>query len=217
MSAAENSIFVICFPSCCFFSLLGIRFPHLIGQYSEAPLQGWRFFLGETLLCCLDDARCGGRTHRLSLRHSPLRPVDCGAWFCPLPALVPCLCPCICPCSCSCSCSCLLLRLLLLLPLFLPLFVLPGSPPCPLPVCAPAPAPLPLYVPLLLLLLLLLLVPDPASAPAPVPALIFPCRSGRYRHGADCIWSPCCCLPYVLDRAQCLACGLNLCNLFLHL
>ena len=204
---AGNSICLICFPSCCFFSLLGIRFPHLFGQYSEAPLQGWRFFLGKTLLCCLDDARCGGRTHRLSLRHSPLRPVDCGAWFCPLPALVPCLCPCICPCSCSCSCSCLLLRLLLLLPLFLPLLVLPGSCPCPLPS--------PLYLPLLLLLLLL--VPAPASAPAPVPALIFPCRSGRYRHGADCIWSPCCCLPYVLDRAQCLACGLNLCNLFLHL
>ena len=74
----------------------------------------FRFFFGETLLCCLDDARCEGRTQRLSLRHSPLRPVDCGAWFCPHPALVPCLCPCICPCSCSCFCSCLLLHLLLL-------------------------------------------------------------------------------------------------------
>ena len=173
------------------------------------PCRDGDSFLGKTLLCCLDDARCGGRTHRLSLRHSPLRPVDCGAWFCPLPALVPCLCPCICPCSCSCSCSCLLLRLLLLLPLFLPLLVLPGSRPCPLPS--------PLYVPLLLLLLLLLLVPAPASAPAPVPALFFPCRSGSYRHGTDCIWSPCCCLPYVLDRAQGLTCGLNLCDLFLHL
>ena len=165
--AAGNSICLICFPSCCFSSLLGIRFPHLFGQYSEAPLQGWRFFLGETLLCCLDDARCEGRTQRLSPRHSPLRPV--------IPSL-----------------RCL---------------VLPGSCPCPLL--------LPLYLPLLLLLLLL--VPAPASAPAPVPALVFPCRSGGYRHGADCIWSPCCCLPYVLDRAQCLACGLNLCNLFLHL
>ena len=93
--AAGNSICLICFPSCCFSSLLGIRFPHLFGHYSEAPLQGWRFFLGETLLCCLDDARCEGRTQGLSLRHSPLRPdipsLRCLVlpWFCPWPLSMP--------------------------------------------------------------------------------------------------------------------------------